>query len=378
MARLTLSLSAFIAVVFLSVPSAPAQGFGSVQVDYDDYARLFQRGQEPNLSPNDNGNERWRAQFRDNQWQDFAVGNEDREPMTAAQVLMGIYMVQHVDHRLTSHIETIVWDKTNLSASLAERITLNDIAAYLAQTETPVNIVKMGDKMVLHENDEVEPNENEFVSILMDEMAVLVGGVYRIARARAGTGMPPRAGRAEIQAVLNLFNHNESHRNWASTYRFMRVKFDALDSLADSFSPEDKRQKAFRYVVGVYESSDFHLGSLRRIHRYFRAAAEQGDPLAQYHLALFLKYLGDLIDLDEKEIAEYQKWLDQAGNADLSKRRVVEVREEFARGVTVLAERSRALDKERRVAALLQIENQKMDMLEIVIVGIVQRMAPKE
>ena len=57
----TLSLFAFIAVVFLSVPPAPAQeglgaGFSLVKADYAEYARLFQTGREPNLSPI--GNER--------------------------------------------------------------------------------------------------------------------------------------------------------------------------------------------------------------------------------------------------------------------------------------------------------------------------------
>jgi TPR repeat protein len=111
---------------------------------------------------------------------------------------------------------------------------------------------------------------------------------------------------------------------------------------------------------------------LKAIHRYFRAAAEQGDPIAQYHLALFLKYLGDLIDIDREEIAAYQKWLDQAGNTDLARARVAEVREQLAREATA-AERRR-LNKQRRIEALVRVENDKMDMIGEIIVRAVGRM----
>jgi len=366
------------AVTLLSVAVASAQELAPVQVDYDNYARLFHIKQEPNLNPI--GNAAWRAQVRTNQWREFADGTEDREPMPAAQVLMGIYLIQHVDHRLSSHIETIVWDKFRISNSLAERVTLDQITTYLTRTTTPVHLAKKGDQMVLISvADEDVPNVGEFNGITLDKTALLVSDIRRIILSRSINWVPSRFARIEMRAIHNLFDPVESHRNWANTYRIMREKFDVLDALADSFPLEDHRQQAFQYVVGVYESSDFHLGSLRRILRYFRAAADAGDPLAQYHLALFLNYLGDFVDPladpQERE-SEIQQLLTAAETHIRTRERMAEVK------IHLAAEQEKAPGKSaritERVAALLKVENEKIDLLELAIIKAVQRIQEEE
>jgi len=367
MTRLILpfSLSAFIAVLLFSASSVSAQSQSPsqdlVQADYDNYARLFRAGQEVNLSPSHSGgNARWEALRRNNRWADYAEESENREPLPAAQVLMGIWLTQNVDYRLTHQIETIIVERSRLSAALAERIILDRIAARLETIPTLIEAIRKAEGITLESDEDIQ------------QMQELVRDVYAIALGRTPTGMHGfNIRNLAIRSVQNLFDHGES--GWEATYRFMREKFDILDALADTFTFEDNRQRAFKHIVGTYQSTEHHMEALKAIHRYLLAATEQGDPIAQYHLALFLKYLGDLIDIDKEEIAAYQQWLDQAGNTDLARTRVAEVREQLARRVTVLAERERARNKEGRIAALVRVENDKMDMIEEVIVRVVQR-----
>ena len=389
MTRLILTLSTFLAILFFSVPlalaqPAPEQRFALIQADYDEYAQLFQMNKEPNLSPI--GDEGMKAPHRNNRWEDYAKGDEERKPMLAAQVLMGIYMVQHADHRVANQIETIIVEPFLLSSSLAERITFDNISWYLKKTPTLVEAIRQagGVRDVTFDSDEeIQRIGETFVKIsgdwkhsASDILSRLTNDVRKIGLTRIVSGSPRR--RAEVQAVRNLFVHDESHRNWAATYRHMREKFDVLDSLADSFTFEDNRLKAFQLVVGTYESTKFHRGTLIQIHRYFRAAAEQGDPIAQYHLALFLKYLGDLIDIDKEEIAHYEKWLDQAGGTVVAKDRVAEAKTQLAEEAKEGRIASRAAMKAERIKVLLKLENEKMDMIEVVIVEAAKRLASAE
>ena len=498
MTRLTLSLSlfAFIAIVFFSAPSAPAQsggGFGLVQSNYDDYARLFKMGKEPNLSPI--GNQRWRALYRNNRWQDYATGGEFREPMLAAQTLMGIYLVQHVDHQLTYQIENIIWNKAYLSASLAERITLDQIAMYWETNTDPLleakrDAVGQGDSFY---------SEDEIYRLQLQRRDLDV-----IARTRIiNPNSISRGMKSEVQAVRNLFDHGE--RGDVPLYYFMREKFAVLDALAASFtfnwdlekreaeiermmqnpdlerevraevrtamaaaaqrrstaassSPSggspyssdygsseydsgssdsgsssdefggsggpaipdwaqgallaaqaggmtesekqeqeqkavdealrpaaeaklkilENRQNAYKYVVGVYESTDFHLGTLRKIERYFRNAAEVGDPIAQYHYALFMRYLGDIVYPYESEdgndvLYRSEELLRQAEEKPDMKKRVENLKERLAIEETRKARRDS--EKEKKIAALVKVENDKIDMFDTVLLSVRERIS---
>jgi len=492
---LSLSLSAFVAVMFFSAPPAPAQGgggFGLVQSNYDEYARLFKMGREPNLSPV--GNERWRALHRNNRWADYAAGGEFREPMLAAQTLMGIYLVQHIDHQLTYQIENIIWNKAHLSASLAERITLDTIAMYWETAEDPALEAK---REAVGEGDDFY-SEDEIYRLQLQRRDLDV-----IARTRIiNPNNISRMMRSEVQSVRNLFDHGES--GWVPMYYFMREKFDVLDALSASFtfnwdkemrdkaieammqdpdlerevrqqvrtaqaaarqrnttggSPamgmnlygggsddssydssydsggsgsddgtdgsgapavpdwlqgamlsaqageteadrqereqrgvdealrpaaEEKlrrlenRQKAYKYVVGVYESTEFHLGTLRKIEKYFRNAAEVGDPIAQYHLALFLRYLGDIVDPD-KDIAdlryESEDFLKKAEERlDVIGKRGEELRDQMAQEEARQAARRQA-EKNRKVAALVKVENDKIELFDTVLLSVRERIS---
>ena len=470
---LFLSLSALIAVVYFSAPSVLAQGagllradrFGLIQKDYDEYAALFKNGKEPNLSPSDAGNERWRTLYRNHRWAEFAEGDDFNDPIPAAQTLMGIYLMQHVDHRLSYQIETIIWNKAYLSGSLAERITLDTISSYWSRSKDPVLEEKV---------DSVGEGDDFYAEHELERLALQRRDIDVIARGRLiNPHSISNAMRSEVQVVRNLFDHGESYRNWVLTYYFMREKFDILDKLADSFtfnwSPkrradalqelrerdeirmqaqaraeaivaadirasnteieitssdshsnihtgvstsettstirpgsvgysmddvpamtdqlvpalaaeslrnQELRENAYKYVVGVYESTAFHLGTLRKIHRYFEKAAATGDPIAQYHLAVFLKYLGDIVDPLEDagtRTSRINKLLAEAEASDLAKKRVEDLNDKLALEVRLAGRRTE--NKDERVKALRKVEDDKIDLFDTVLLGVRQRIS---
>jgi hypothetical protein len=435
---------------------AQRAGFGLVQADYDNYAQLFHTGREPDLSPT--GSDRWRALYRNHRWADFAAGSEFREPMLAAQTLVGIYLISHVDHQLDYQIENIIRGRSILSATLAERITLDRIALYMQQrrqTDSRFNDMLSGAPIEFHSQEEI------------DRMQRLGRDIDMITRRRMvpGRGISESA-RGEMRSVQNLFRHGE--QGWAPAYRFMEEKFLILNTLEQEFifnwceerraarlaelagsddvliearrrvanrvaadriredttivdtvavfdedgnivaarqrehdlgavgytdaeigrmhanTPqivamerlrmEEARHSAYKYVVGVYRSSDYHLETLQRIHRYFLNAARQGDPIAQYHLALFLWHLGNIVD-PHTGIAEHryrsEEWLRRAETSDVTRSRVEELREQFETERRTAVGRQETMD--RRIEALARVEWDKIDMIDEVLIGIARR-----
>ena len=469
MARLTLSLFVFVAVTFFSVASVSAQGFGLIQNDYDRYVQLFKAGKEPNLSHHPTeGNGNWRKLYRDHNWKGYAEETEHREPLHAAQVLMGIYLTSFVDHELSYQIDSIVRYKAHFSPTLTERITLDRIANYIQSTPSPrLEALLSAQGMTFYSQDEI------------DRMQLLGRDIDIVARKRMVAGVPiSQRHRAEMRSVTNLFHQDV--KGWAATYYYMREKFLVLDDLADSFafnwdetkreeelqklmesdrirriadtrtrnlratpamsadpygggegyldeggglygggmdmgmgmgmgmdpsmgggrgapvglSAEDiekikeemprtvaeeelsaleARHSAYRYIVGVYQGSEFHLETLRKIHRYYSNAAERGDPIAQYHLALFLRYLGDIMNEDRDQDGadnEVQEWLSKAELADWAKGRVGEVRSYFARESS--EESRRSATRERRLETLKKVEEDKLAMIDEVLIKVSQ------
>ena len=134
------------------------------------------------------------------------------------------------------------------------------------------------------------------------------------------------------------------------------------------------RHSAYKYIVGVYQSSDFHLETLQRIHRYFLNAAQKGDPIAQYHLALFLRYLGVIVDpYTDNDTHAYNsaEWLRSAEMSDVTAKRVEELGEQFDREVTLATRR--ATSKQNKIDALKRVEWDKIDMIDEVLIGIARR-----
>jgi len=277
MTRLTLSvfLFAFIAVISVSAPDAPAQGHGLIQDDYDQYAQLFKTetrtgiGREPNFTTS----ESWRRKYARHLWAEYAEGDEYRDPMLAAQVLTGIYLVQHVDHRLTYQIENIILGKAAMSSVLAERITLDEIANYLSdlaipqkeqdRTELRASFTSSGSRGSSSLTSGLSSGgssslgssgiggiggiggssgssgnitSRDFYSDLeLDRMYALNRSVDAYARQKVISGpFINRGQRIEIRSIQNLFDHSE--KGWVATYYFMREKFDILNELADSFT----------------------------------------------------------------------------------------------------------------------------------------------
>jgi len=586
MTRLTLflSLSAFIAVLSFSAPTAPAQGYGLIQDDYDQYAQYFKKGRDPNFTTS----ESWRRKYADHRWAEYAEGDEYRDPMLAAEVLTGIYLIWHVDERLTYQIDNLIIGKAAMSNVLAERVTLDQIYEYI--TSNPDTLAKMSGRTTASaasggsssssmmsglsgmmggssggtgslggaggsSGSRTGTGSRAFYSEMeLERMYALNRDIDEVARRKIVSGpVITRGQRVEIRSIQNLFDHSE--KGWVPAYYFMRDKFLILDKLADKFtfnwseekrevylavlervakmgdekidkeeevaleiqkmlqekereevfvreiqkmqedgkfaleirrevkkikkeaktkalvkavapmmgsgmmgtsssmgssgmmsgrpmgtpmgrSPmggppmggggldvaalmemagsgevdveklkgmaesmgiaipsgllgessseelkeaaeahlekREKRELAYKYIVGVYESSEFHLATLRKIRRYFEHGANQGDPIAQYHLALFLRYLGEFVDSEMDESArlyESENWLTKAAEAsDEMKKRVEILRADIAAeyGKTD----KRLLDRIQKVLALAKVENDKLTMFDTVLVSV--------
>ena len=468
MFRFTLSTSVLMTAMSLFTASASAQGFGSVQIqnDYNRYAQLFKAGREPDLSPT--GSDTWRKLYRDHNWKGYAEGTEHREPLLAAQVLMGIYLIQHVDHQLSYTIENIILDKPLLTRLLAETVTLDRIAAYMSRSNQGTQNVDQGSRAQ-------GSGASGLTFYTEDVIKKLAEEIDPVARKKMVAGVS-RNFRAEVIDIQNLFRQRE--KGWITTYLFMREKFLVLDALRDMFIPvssraaekreeilkllmesdevkwqvearirdilrgprgsgnaragnnvvggnviimpgddgddwidgqpggeqrrgdgmneeeieklretltreisediiksKDARSIAHKYIVGVYQSSGYHLETLHTIYSYYRQAAEQGCPMAQYHLALFLMYLGEFVLIDDEDkndaIHDVFKCLNQAAMTDLARKRVEELRDEHA--AEIRRAESRAEKMNEKIRVLVQIENEKIDMIHEVLIKIAER-----
>jgi hypothetical protein len=140
----------------------------------------------------------------------------------------------------------------------------------------------------------------------------------------------------------------------------------------------EKQHKAYRYIVGVYQSSDYHMETLQKIYSYYLDAANGGDPIAQYHLALFIKYLGDIVDPYEYENADdcesaYQKWLEKARMSDLAKNRVQDLEKQVADAADKKTRRDAY--KEKKLVALKTVEDDKLDMYDEILIRVRARIS---
>jgi len=146
------------------------------------------------------------------------------------------------------------------------------------------------------------------------------------------------------------------------------------DYVESELKKREYREKAYKYIVGVYESSDFFLSELRKIRRYFEETADQGDPIAQFHLALFLRYLGEFVDpeVDESSrIYASEEWLDKvAGTSPELKKRVEVLREQIA--AEDEKQERRITDRAQKLLALIKVENGKLDQFDTVLMSVLE------
>jgi len=151
---------------------------------------------------------------------------------------------------------------------------------------------------------------------------------------------------------------------------------EEIEELAkEKLRATETRHAVYKYVVGVYASSDYHMRTLRQIHRYYLNAANSGDPIAQYHLALFLRYLGDIVDPDADEgyyEHESEEWLKKAIMSDLTKKRVEELNRQLADEEKGAANRAKTMA--RRVEALWRVEQERLDMMDDVLIRVRDRL----
>jgi hypothetical protein len=157
------------------------------------------------------------------------------------------------------------------------------------------------------------------------------------------------------------------------------VEESFLEELAEEASDKLKeraaRHSAYKGVVGSYQSSEYHLVTLREIYSYYSKAA-QSDPIAQVHLALFLRYLGDFLpelSEEEKSPSRIEGLLRAAEQSDIAKAQVAEIRKQLVAEGDFEKKRKRDEAFQAKYARLLRLEDEKLDMIDEVLVRISQR-----
>ena len=374
MKRLTFSLLCFVAATFLVAESVSAQDIADplklIQSDYDKYARLFQMGKDPDFSRS----QVWRQLHRDNKWKEYAEGTEFREPFLAAEVLGGIYLVSSMDSLLSSEIDHLVVGKERLPSMLLERFGL-DLAGTCMQ-DCPMLAAAMATHGKQFTWKDIPQNEIVKIQTLIKEIDMQLS-VRRLEQRRSTL---PEARLQRIRAIRALLSRSE--QGWLPLYYSMRENFLMLNTLQDSFAfnlaEEDQKPRlaVYKHLVGTYKILDFHKESLDWIDRRFSSAAQKGDPIAQYHYALFLRYLGDIRDPSTSADvikSESMKWLEKAGSSDVAKKRVSELIVQLAEEDKQAEKRAESMQK--KIEILVKIENEKMDILEDVLILIAKRLA---
>jgi hypothetical protein len=155
-----------------------------------------------------------------------------------------------------------------------------------------------------------------------------------------------------------------------------RMRAEMLVTVAaELVGTSNKRYDAYKFIVGVYKSSDYHLKDLRRICRYFVDAAEKGDPIAQYHLVLFLKYLGDITFdgiMDKSEVEHLsQEWLSKVRASGLPESLVKDLETQLAFGAKMADKRAAGMQK--KLDALKKVETDKLNQIDVVLAKVSQR-----
>jgi hypothetical protein len=410
----------FIVIVFSFRLVTSAQETG-VRGDYDRYAVLFKAGKEPDFSTNTS----WRGMYVRNDWKRYADGTEFKDPLPEAQVLMGIYLLATVDRALNYEIQNIVLEKGLLSATLSETIVLDQIAVWMEKdpifsgTATKTT---------------AEGEENSFYAEgeLVGDFRVSRFEMERLMRKRMTSGVPHSA-RTESIAILQLFSP-EIAGGWGAQYRVIREKISALDTLADSFafhwSKERKEEElqrlmddagvqkkaeqrvrleietrsenmiaeevqeikgrhlqavakeelekivakhtAHKYLIGIYKGMDYHKRDLEKIYHHYLGAANQGNPIAQYHLALFLVYFGDILDMKKEDVQQgSESWLEKAYSSDLTRERVVALKTQLLTESEKIEKRKE--DTGRKIETLIRLEHERIDMIDNVLIQVAKR-----
>ena len=392
----------------------------AVRSDYDKYARLFQAGKEPDFATDVS----WRGAYARNNWKGYADGTEFREPLPEAQVLMGLYSLSTVERKLNNQIESIVLEKALLSKTLSETIVLDQIAELMEKEGR------------LRDNEGspfVVDGElvGDYRSIRFDRIKM-----ERLLRQRI-TGPVPEKIKAENRAVLNLFR-SEIAGGWVAKYRVMREQISVLDTLANSFAFNWNKERrgaelnrlmedvhvqkeaearasseietlsriliveevqeikgrhlqevakeelektvakhtTHKYIIGVYQGMDYHERDLEKIYHYFLDAANQGNPVAQYHVALFLVFFGDILDMKKDEVQQQcQDWLEKAYSSELARKRVVDLNAQLSRENEGNKIEKRKEETARKIEKLLSLEHERIDMVDNTLIQTAKRVS---
>ena len=403
-----ISLALFPSVMVVCLSAAQAQESG-VRGDYERYEKLFKAGRDPDFATDFS----WRGAYSRNEWRKYADGTEFKDPLPEAQVLSGIYLIEKVGRETIQEIENIVLNKSLLSKTLSETIVLDQIAA------------QMEADMMYYADGE-----------LVGDRRGINFNMEKVLRQRLVSGVPLKA-TAESKAISNLFRP-DIEGGWAAKYRSIREQISALDTLADSFAFNwnDKRKEeelnrlmenagvqklaeqkakleiesqpkalnaaeildinkrtlqetaneelekivtrhaAHKYIIGVYKGRDYHVGNLEKIYHYYLSAAEKGNSIAQYHVALFLIYFGDILGMDKADIKrESEGWMQKAFGSDLAHKRVEEFSTYREKETKQEQIDKRVKETGEKIEKLIRLEHERMDMVDNVLIQTAKRVA---
>ena len=154
-----------------------------------------------------------------------------------------------------------------------------------------------------------------------------------------------------------------------------RMERELRNEAEKKMSDTEARYNAFRYIVGHYQSSSFFLKELEEVRNYFRATAAPptNDPIAQYHLALFLKHLGDIVEPEisqSQRNSEIQELLAKARANDITRDRVIQLEEQAAVHSRSENVQRRAQKYKEKIDALIKLEEDKIDMYLAILIRV--------
>ena len=148
------------------------------------------------------------------------------------------------------------------------------------------------------------------------------------------------------------------HPNWEVLLR--AVAAEKLEKIV-------AQHRAHRHILGIQQGRELYQRDLEDIYRYYLDAANQGNPVAMYHIIYFLVHFGDILGLNEQEILrELEGWRERALTSDLTRDRIVELSRRLAREE---ADRERREEEAaRRIETLVRLAQDRMDMIDNIVI----------
>ncbi|MDR0521037.1 MAG: hypothetical protein LBH00_04180 [Planctomycetaceae bacterium] len=239
--------------VFVSAAALSLTGTGQcadhVHLDYEEFAKLFFAGKEPNFTVDNT----WRKKYEMHGWRAAAEeGNAEAETLTA------IYLLSFIDQQLTLQIEKIFLEKAMLNHTIAQSAVLDNIALYMAAHPKAVEELGAGSgagiKFYTGETEKLVQQTDELVRRNMVSGSAIAKKIL-----------------IEAKEFRGLFQQKES--GIVANFLLMKEKFKALEDLKYQFTAnwdaqrtkdtKDRLKKspAIERIIGIRARTDASGGS---------------------------------------------------------------------------------------------------------------------